>query len=291
MGATLPRTGRPGTSSMRTNQFPRASILPRDGSEGAFAYSLEYTCGSSASVDRFLSMAAAMPSPSATRPTDVLLPAVSAILTFNMFDSPTVTPTDATQVPVCGVPDASDAVVPLIVTAATPSASVACTDAVTADDVNTASVVGLTMTALGGVVSPTVTVNARAALFPDSSVAVQGTGVVPMGNRLPEPGAHVTTGAESASSLALTSNETKAPFGPVASATTSSGRSSTGALVSSGALSITEIVLLAVLATYVRCVCGFTSIRAGPRPTGTVATTVFVVPSMMATEAPPDCAT
>src|SRR3990172_992694 len=238
MGATLQRTGRPGTSSMRTNQFPRASILPRDGSEGAFAYSLEYTCGSSASVDRFLSMAAAMPSP-----------------------------------------------------AATPTASVACTDAVTADDVNTASVVGLTMTALGGVVSPTVTVNARAALFPDSSVAVQGTGVVPMGNRLPEPGAHVTTGAESASSLALTSNETKAPFGPVASATTSSGRSSTGALVSSGALSITEIVLLAVLATYVRCVCGFTSIRAGPRPTGTVATTVFVVPSMMATEAPPDCAT
>src|SRR5215208_1885234 len=71
----------------------------------------------------------------------------------------------------------------------------------------------------GGVVSCTMTLNEPSALFPDASVAVQLTVVVPNGNVEPEAGSHVTSTGPSTASLADTPvYVTSAPSALVASA-------------------------------------------------------------------------
>ena len=60
------------------------------------------------------------------------------------------------------------------------------------------------MVTMGGVVSATTTLNVPVAKFPDESVAVHVTGVVPIGNVLPDALVQVTATAPSASSLAVT---------------------------------------------------------------------------------------
>src|SRR5262245_65286775 len=71
----------------------------------------------------------------------------------------------------------------------------------------------------GAVVSSTLTSNVHESEFPESSVAVQVTVVVPIGNVLPEGGKDSIVGAGSWSSLAVAVKETAAPPAPVASAT------------------------------------------------------------------------
>src|SRR5262245_17851735 len=63
------------------------------------------------------------------------------------------------------------------------------------------------------VLSATVTGNWQVDWFPQASVAVQVTIVVPMGNLLPERGTHVTWGAGSLSSVAVTVKFTLSPGG------------------------------------------------------------------------------
>src|SRR5689334_12320766 len=87
-----------------------------------------------------------------------------------------------------------------------------------------------TLTA-GAVWSTTVTVNDALATLPCLSVAVQVTAVSPIGNVLPEAGAHDGVTAPSTVSVAVAVKPTVAPFGPVAS-TVRSATEIAGAFVS-----------------------------------------------------------
>lgn len=80
----------------------------------------------------------------------------------------------------------------------------------------------------GAVVSPTVTVNEQAPTFEEASVAVQVTEVWPIGNRLPEEGTQPTVGFGSQASVAVTVNETVAPFELVHSRVRSTGHCTVG---------------------------------------------------------------
>src|SRR3954447_3022046 len=84
----------------------------------------------------------------------------------------------------------------------------------------------------GAVVSRTVTVKLAVAVLPEASRAVQLTSVEPSGKVLPDAGTQLTEGFGSWSSVAVVVNETTAPLGPVASATTAGGTDSVGRLVS-----------------------------------------------------------
>src|SRR3990172_10066734 len=84
----------------------------------------------------------------------------------------------------------------------------------------------------GGVVSWTVTVNDPGVEFPESSVAVQLTVVVPSGNVEPDGGEQTTVGVVSMRSDAVTENVTTAPEGPVAGTVMLPGNVSVGGVVS-----------------------------------------------------------
>src|SRR5829696_2320975 len=90
---------------------------------------------------------------------------------------------------------------------------------------------------VGGVVSRTVTSKPPCASLPAVSVAVQVTVVLPKGKVLPEGGVQVTSGLVGSRSVAVGGGQaTLAPSGPVASSVMSSGRSSTGGVMSSSAV-------------------------------------------------------
>src|SRR5262249_35558169 len=74
----------------------------------------------------------------------------------------------------------------------------------------------------------TCTVNDSEALFPDASVAVHVTVVVPIANALPLGGTQATAGFGSKSSVAVALNVTTAPAGLVASAVIGPGTARTG---------------------------------------------------------------
>ncbi len=71
------------------------------------------------------------------------------------------------------------------------------------------------------------------ATLPASSVALQVTAVTPMAKRLPERGAHVTSGEESTLSVALTLNVTTSPDELVAVRVIPPGTDMAGAVTSS----------------------------------------------------------
>ena len=79
---------------------------------------------------------------------------------------------------------------------------------------------------------PTVTSKLHILSFPDASVAVQFTVVVPGKNVLPDAGSHTTTGALSQSSVALTSNSNTTPALSAQARVVSAKHSRTGAKVS-----------------------------------------------------------
>ena len=92
----------------------------------------------------------------------------------------------------------------------------------------------------GAVVSPTCTGKEPPAALPAPSEVEHSTIVIPSGNVAPGAGAQLTGLAPSTASAADARYATSAPSAPVASATTSPGRSSTGAVVSgAGAMSVT----------------------------------------------------
>jgi len=61
----------------------------------------------------------------------------------------------------------------------------------------------------------TTTGNVQTDWFPDASVAVQVTIVVPRGKKAPDGGTQTTTGAGSAQSVARTEKLTVSPGGPI----------------------------------------------------------------------------
>src|SRR5688572_544993 len=69
----------------------------------------------------------------------------------------------------------------------------------------------------------TVTWNSQVDSFPEASVAVQVTTVVPRGKKLPEGGTHTTPGAGSRQSLAGTEKVTISPGALPSSSSTSTG--------------------------------------------------------------------
>jgi hypothetical protein len=84
----------------------------------------------------------------------------------------------------------------------------------------------------GATVSRTVTPKLPLARFPDPSVAVQVTVVVPSGNRLPESGEHLGEMLPLTVSVAEAENDTVAPEGSVASSVLAPGTAITGRVVS-----------------------------------------------------------
>jgi hypothetical protein len=78
----------------------------------------------------------------------------------------------------------------------------------------------------------TTTGNVQTDWFPEASVAVQITVVVPRGNRLPEGGVHTTVGKASWSSVAVTQNVTNSPSGPFAICMISDGHVIVGKMTS-----------------------------------------------------------
>src|SRR5262245_34895820 len=114
-------------------------------------------------------------------------------------------------------------------------ASVAVTENVTVAPAALAAsvVIGPGIDRTGGVASTTLTLKvAGADVLPTASRAVQATVVTPSGNVAPDEGLHETLGAESTRSAALTTNDTDAPPGPVASALTGPGTVTVGGVVS-----------------------------------------------------------
>src|SRR5262249_54730049 len=91
----------------------------------------------------------------------------------------------------------------------------------------------------GPVVSCTVILNDLVDVFPDASCAEQFTVVWPSGNVAPDAGVHVSTGAGSVSSVAVTVYVTTAPPGPVASLVMSAGTVITGGVVSACGFTVT----------------------------------------------------
>src|SRR2546422_7248459 len=84
----------------------------------------------------------------------------------------------------------------------------------------------------GEVVSRTVTVKLAEFEFPEESVAVHMTVVVPRGNVEPDEGSHTTVGVESTASLTVgAGEETAAPAELVASAVMSGGATIDGGVV------------------------------------------------------------
>jgi hypothetical protein len=81
-------------------------------------------------------------------------------------------------------------------------------------------------------ISTTRTVKLHRATLPDASVAAQLTGVLPIGKRLPVAGAHVTVGAGSQASVAVTLKGTTAPARLVASTVMDGGQVITGEMAS-----------------------------------------------------------
>src|SRR4029450_8212606 len=78
----------------------------------------------------------------------------------------------------------------------------------------------------------TLTMNVPWLELPEASVAVQVTGVLPIGNCAPDGGLHFTFGFGSMLSTAVTVESTRAPFRLVAIAVTTFGSVSTGGVVS-----------------------------------------------------------
>ena len=78
----------------------------------------------------------------------------------------------------------------------------------------------------------TVTLKPPIAVLPCASVASQLTGVVPIGNVLPEAGVQMTATAPSMASSAVATKSTSAPAGEVAGTERSVGSVSTGATLS-----------------------------------------------------------
>jgi hypothetical protein len=97
---------------------------------------------------------------------------------------------------------------------------------------------------LGAVVSLTVTVKLALPVLPAASVAVQFTGVAPMGNLLPEAGVQFELTTPTASLKVADAYVTVAPAALVASATTLAGTVTTGAVPS---LTVTVKLALPVL--------------------------------------------
>ena len=85
---------------------------------------------------------------------------------------------------------------------------------------------------LGGVRSMTVTLKQQREEFPAPSVAVQQTGVVPIGNVLPEAGLQAIDGVASHVSDAVTEYVTVAPSGLVQSVAMSGGHAMLGGVKS-----------------------------------------------------------
>src|SRR2546427_221725 len=83
----------------------------------------------------------------------------------------------------------------------------------------------------GEVVSRTVTVKLAEFEFPEESVAVHMTVVVPRGNVEPDDGSHTSVGVESTASLAVGAGEATAPSGPVAASTVGCGVAIVGGAV------------------------------------------------------------
>src|SRR2546422_989019 len=83
----------------------------------------------------------------------------------------------------------------------------------------------------GEVVSRTVTVKLAEFEFPEESVAVHMTVVVPRGNVEPDAGLHVGVIVPSTSSVAVAVSVTTAPLGPVASTTMGCGIAIVGGVV------------------------------------------------------------
>src|SRR3954451_4268822 len=104
----------------------------------------------------------------------------------------------------------------------------------------------------GAVVSRTVTVKLAVALLPEASRAVQSTSVEPSGKVLPDAGRQLREGLGSWSSVAVVVNETTAPLGPVASATTAGGTDSVGGVVSRWPARVTVMVVSVLVAGMVK---------------------------------------
>src|SRR5688572_4682622 len=83
-------------------------------------------------------------------------------------------------------------------------------------------------------VGVTTTGNVQTDSFPEASVAVQVTSVVPRGKKLPEGGMQTTVGHGSVASLAVTEKDTISPGDPLlmSTAETDGGQDSTGGVVS-----------------------------------------------------------
>src|SRR3989442_15658203 len=86
----------------------------------------------------------------------------------------------------------------------------------------------------GEVVSRTVTVKLAEFEFPEESVAVHMTVVVPRGNVEPDAGPHVGVGVASTASVAVGAGVATAPLGPVAPPTVGCGRAIVGGGVAKG---------------------------------------------------------
>src|SRR2546425_6018321 len=85
----------------------------------------------------------------------------------------------------------------------------------------------------GEVVSRTVTVKLAEFEFPEESVAVHMTVVVPRGNVEPDAGSHAAVGVASTASVAVGAGEATAAPGPVAASTVGSGLANLGGGVAS----------------------------------------------------------
>jgi hypothetical protein len=92
-------------------------------------------------------------------------------------------------------------------------------------------------------ISTTSTGNLQVEVLPEVSVAVQVTVVVPMGKRLPEAGAQVTTGEGSQASVAVTVKLTVAPARVEARAVSEAGHMRVGGVAS---LTVTVKVFVSV---------------------------------------------
>ena len=93
----------------------------------------------------------------------------------------------------------------------------------------------------GVVVSSTVTMNIQEVEFPEASVAVQVTAVVPRENVDPDEGTQVITGLGSPESTAVAVNATEAPAGLPHSAVMSCGQVIPGALLSATVTVVSQV--------------------------------------------------
>jgi hypothetical protein len=119
---------------------------------------------------------------------------------------------------------------------------------------------------------------------------MQQTKVVPNGNMLPEAGAHSIMTLASQASVAVTTNPTGAPFGPVHSAVMSAGQVMTGGVVSTMVTSKQQVAVLPESSVAVQQTSvvpsGNVLPEAGTHETGTLASQTSVAVAVKFTCAP-----